>query len=209
MQTSHFEWMNGIEVSWRSRRNLLTYIYSPQKYAMRKTDLIPFLFLGLVACNGGGSKQETTTDSTATTTTTATAADTSMHHHMDSTQTAVAPIAAVPNDAKVFFVNLKNGQKIKSPYKVEMGVKGMAVDSAGKLKPNSGHFHILIDAGDSTETGTVVPKDSTHLHFGNAQKETELKLTPGEHRLTLQYADGLHRSYGAKLASSVTVTVQK
>jgi len=171
---------------------------------MRKTVLIPFLFLGLAACNGGGSKQETTTDSTATT---ATTADTSMHHHMDST--AVAPISAVPDGAKVFFVNLKNGQKIKSPYKVEMGVKGMALDSAGKLKPNSGHFHILIDAGDSTETGVVVPKDSTHLHFGNAQKETELKLTPGEHNLTLQYADGLHRSYGGKLASTVKVTVQK
>ena len=194
--------MNGMEVPERSRRNLLTYIYSPQKYAMRKTVLIPFLFLGLAACNGGGSKQETTADSTATT------ADTTMHHHMDSTQ-AVAPLAAVPDSAKVFFVNLKNGQKIKSPYKVEMGVKGMAVDSAGKLKPNSGHFHILIDAGDSTAAGTVVPKDSTHLHFGNAQKETELKLTPGEHRLTLQYADGLHRSYGAKLATSVNVTVQK
>jgi Domain of unknown function (DUF4399) len=208
MSTSQVGWMSGTEVPERSRRNLLTYIYSPQKYAMRKTYLIPFLFLGLAACNGGGSKQETTTDSTATTTTTATTADTSMHHHMDSTQ-AVAPLSAVPDNAKVFFVNLKNGQKIKSPYKVEMGVKGMAVDSAGKLRPNSGHFHILIDAGDSTEAGTVVPKDSTHLHFGNAQKETELKLTPGEHKLTLQYADGLHRSYGAKLASSVTVSVQK
>jgi hypothetical protein len=198
--------MNGMEVPERSRRNLLTYIYSPQKYAMRKTVLIPFLFLGLAACNGGGSKQETTTDSTATTKTTT--PDTSMHHHMDSSQ-VVAPLPAVPDGAKVFFVNLKNGQKIKSPYKVEMGVTGIALDSAGKLKPASGHHHILIDAGDSLAAGTVVPKDSTHLHFGNAQKEAELKLTPGEHTITLQYADGLHRSYGSKLASTVKVTVQK
>lgn len=172
---------------------------------MRKTGLIPFLFLGLVACNGSGSKQEAnTTDTTATT------ADTSMHHHMDSTQTgAVAPLPAIPDGAKVFFVNLKNGQKVKSPLKIEMGVKGIALDSAGVLRPASGHHHILIDAGDSLAAGTVVPKDSTHLHFGNAQKEAEIKLPPGEHKITLQYADGLHRSYGGRLASSVTVTVQK
>jgi hypothetical protein len=89
-----------------------------------------------------------------------------------------------------------------------MGVSGIALDSAGAIKPASGHHHILIDAGDSLTAGTVVPKDSTHLHFGNAQKEAEVKLTPGEHKLTLQYADGIHRSYGGKLAKSVTVTVQ-
>jgi hypothetical protein len=83
------------------------------------------------------------------------------------------------------------------------------LDSAGTIKRASGHHHLLIDAGDSLTAGTVVPKDSTHLHFGNAQKETEVKLTPGEHKLTLQYADGIHRSYGGKLATSVTVTVQK
>ena len=75
--------------------------------------------------------------------------------------------------------------------------------------PASGHHHILIDNGDSLALGTVVPKDSTHLHFGNAQKEAELKLTPGQHKLTLQYADGIHRSYGGKLASSITVDVKK
>jgi hypothetical protein len=179
--------------------------YSLQKYAMRKTGLIPFLFIGLVACNDGGANKEgTATDTTAASAST----DTSMHHHMDPS-TAVEPLPAIPDSAKVFFVNLKNGQKIKSPFKVQMGVKGIALDSAGVLRPASGHHHILIDAGDSLTAGTVVPKDSTHLHFGNAQKEAELKLTPGEHKITLQYADGIHRSYGGKLASSVTVTVQK
>lgn len=171
---------------------------------MRKTDLIPFLILGMVACNDGATKsEEHATDSSAAAT-----ADT-MHHHMPDSASAIAPLPAIPDGAKVFFVNLKNGQKIKSPFKVEMGVSGIALDSANVLKPASGHHHILIDAGDSLTAGTVVPKDSTHLHFGNAQKEAELKLTPGEHKLTLQYADGIHRSYGGKLASSVTVTVQK
>ncbi|HEX4372846.1 MAG TPA: DUF4399 domain-containing protein, partial [Puia sp.] len=56
--------------------------------------------------------------------------------------------------------------------------------------------------------GTVIVKDSTHRHFGNAQTSAEVKLTPGEHTLTLQYADGIHRSYGAKLAATVKVKVQ-
>jgi hypothetical protein len=171
---------------------------------MRKIDLIPFLIFGMVACNDGGSKE----DEKNAADTTAAAADTS-HHHMAESTGAVEPLPAIPDSAKVFFVNLKNGQKIKSPFKVKMGVSGIALDSAGVLRPNSGHHHILVDAGDSFPAGEVVPKDSTHLHFGNAQKEAELKLTPGEHKLTLQYADGIHRSYGGKLASSVTVTVQK
>jgi hypothetical protein len=169
---------------------------------MRKIGLIPFLFLGMVACNDSGSK----TGGTATDTTAAATMDTTKH--AADTVAAVPPVPEIPAGAKVFFKNLKNGQKIKSPFKVQMGVSGIALDSAGMIKPGSGHHHILIDNGDSLALGTVVPKDSTHLHFGNAQKEAELKLTPGAHKLTLQYADGIHRSYGGKLASSVTVTVQ-
>ena len=173
---------------------------------MRKTDLIPFLFVGLMACSDGRSRESASADSTAQA---AMSTDTTMHSHtVDSTQ-AVQPLPAVPDSAKVFFVNLKNGQKIKSPFKVQMGVSGIALDSAGTIRQASGHHHILVDAGDSFPEGQVVPKDSTHLHFGNAQKEAELKLTPGEHTITLQYADGIHRSYGSKLASSVKVTVQK
>lgn len=173
---------------------------------MRKIDLIPFLFLGLVACNDSATAEGTNTDTTAMVATETAAGD---HHHAVDSATAVTPLPAIPEGAKVFFVNLKNGQKIKSPFKVEMGVSGIALDSAGTIRSASGHHHILIDAGDSFPMGEVVPKDSAHLHFGNAQKEAELKLTPGEHKITMQYADGIHRSYGGKLAASVTVTVQK
>ena len=90
-----------------------------------------------------------------------------------------------------------------------MGLDGMSLDTAnGKIKPASGHHHILIGL-DSIAAGTVVPKDSTHLHFGNAQSQAEVKLAPGKHKLTLQLADALHRSYGSKLTSSVTINVKK
>lgn len=158
------------------------------------------LMLGLAACNGG-DKSADLKDSTA-------GKDTSMQSMKMDTSAATA-LPAVPAGAKVYFKNLKDGQTVTNPVKVEFGVDGIALDTAGALKPNSGHHHLLIDAGDSIAAGTVVPKDSTHLHFGKAQTETTLTLTPGKHRLALQYADGIHRSYGSQLSSAITVDVKK
>ena len=55
--------------------------------------------------------------------------------------------------------------------------------------------------------GTVVPKDDTHLHYGQAQTEAQLMLTPGPHTLTMQFADGAHMSYGPQMASTIKITV--
>ena len=74
---------------------------------------------------------------------------------------------------------------------------------------NTGHHHLLIDGDDSIPMGIVIPKDSTHLHFGKAQTETTITLPPGKHKLTLQLGDGLHRSYGSQLTATVTVNVKK
>jgi hypothetical protein len=168
---------------------------------MKQINFIPVvLIIVFAACNSGGDKAAGTDTSK-----TAMSADTSMKH-MD-TSAAVAPMSEVPAGAKVFFKNLKDGQTVKSPVKIEFGVEGIALDTAGTLKPASGHHHLLIDAGDSIPAGTVIVKDSTHLHFGKAQTSAEVKLTPGEHTLTLQYADGIHRSYGAKLAATIKVKV--
>jgi len=176
---------------------------------MRKTGFIPaivIVVMGLLACNDGGSKSEKL--SALQDTVTPAATDTMQHAHTVDTATAITPLPAIPDGAKVFFVNLKDGQKVKSPVKVEMGVSGIALDTAGLIRQASGHHHILIDAGDSLTAGTVVPKDSLHLHFGNAQKLAELKLAPGTHRITLQYADGIHRSYGGKLAAAINIKVE-
>jgi Domain of unknown function (DUF4399) len=172
---------------------------------MRKISFVPaLLILVIAACNDGGSKAEKLSAMQDSPTTAA--ADT-MHHTMDTTQLSME-LPAIPAGARVFFVNLKNNQKVKSPFKVEMGVEGIALDSAGKIRLASGHHHILVDAGDSLAAGTVVPKDSTHLHFGNAQKEAQLTLPKGKHHITLQYADGIHRSYGNKLSASIDVIVE-
>ncbi len=130
------------------------------------------------------------------------------HEGHGGTAAEMPAMEAIPADAKVFFVSPADGAEVSSPFKVEMGVEKMSVDTAnGKIKPASGHHHILIGL-DSVAAGTVVPKDSTHLHFGNAQTSTEIKLNPGTYKLTLQFADALHRSYGSKLTKSITVKVK-
>jgi hypothetical protein len=170
---------------------------------MRKLYFLPAaLLLGLAACNNSGD-QAASSDTTKKA-----ATDTmAMNHTVDSTQ-AIPPLPEVPAGAKVYFKNLKDGQTVKSPFKVEMGMDGLKVDTAGAIVSGSGHHHLLIDAGDSIPAGQVVPKDSTHLHFGKAQTFTDVKLAPGKHVLTLQFADGIHRSYGSKLATTIKVNVK-
>jgi uncharacterized protein DUF4399 len=171
---------------------------------MRKVHLLPIagLFL-LTACNNADNKTAAADSSAGKP-----AGDTmSMSHAVDSSK-MITPLPDVPAGAKVFFSNLKNGETVKSPFKVEMGLKGLKLDTAGAIVAGSGHHHLLVDAGDSIPAGQVVPKDSTHLHFGKAQSSTTLTLPAGKHVLTLQFADGIHRSYGGSLAATITVNVK-
>ena len=151
----------------------------------------------LIACNSNDDKTSETKDAG--------------HDAHASTATAVEMPAMpeVPANARVYFANLKDGQTVTSPLKVEMGVDAMHVDTAnGILKSASGHHHILVDI-DSIPTGEVIKKDSVHLHFGNAQTSAEIKLPPGKHSLTLQFADAMHRSYGSRLTNKITVDVKQ
>jgi len=108
----------------------------------------------------------------------------------------------------VYFVNLKNGDVVKSPVIVIMGVKGMTVEPAGMVHDGMGHHHLIVD-GNYIEKGLMIPKDSTHLHFGKGQTVDTLKLSPGKHTLTLQFADGMHMSYGKDWSATVSITVSQ
>jgi hypothetical protein len=108
----------------------------------------------------------------------------------------------------VYFVNLKDGEKVKSPIYIQMGVVGMTVEPAGKLDEGKGHHHLIID-GSFIEKGQMVPKDETHIHFGKGQIADTLELAPGPHTLTLQFANGVHQSYGKDWSNSIQITVEK
>jgi hypothetical protein len=158
------------------------------------------LVLAIIACNNA-SKTEESGDKDTT-------AAHDEHQHTAPTS-AVPETENPPAGAKVIFKNLKPGQTIASPYKLEMGVDGMKIDTAGPLVSGTGHHHLMIDGPDSLAKGTVVKKDSVNIHFGKGQTEYELKLAPGKHKLTLQFADGLHRSYGGQMAATVEVNVKQ
>ena len=141
------------------------------------------------------------------------AAPTGHEGHPTAEAAQALPLPAVPAGAKVSFLAPKDGEKIAGPLengkvavKVQMGAEGIAVKPAGPVEAGSGHHHVLIDA-EPLAAGTVVPKDETHLHFGQGQTEASVAVAPGEHTLTLQLADGIHRSYGPQLAASIKVNV--
>lgn len=107
----------------------------------------------------------------------------------------------------VDFATPRDGDTVTSPFMVRFVVKDMEVVPAGEVKPGTGHHHILIDVPPVADN-SVIPADAQHKHFGKGQTETELTLPPGEHTLSLQFADGAHRSYGAAYRKTIRVTVK-
>lgn len=110
------------------------------------------------------------------------------------------------SETGVFFVNLKDGDDVKSPVIIQMGVKGMQVEAAGTMNEGKGHHHLIVD-GSFEEKGKMVPKDETHIHFGQGQTVDTLPLTAGKHTLTLQFANGMHESYGEEWSKTISVNV--
>jgi hypothetical protein len=107
----------------------------------------------------------------------------------------------------VSFIEPMDGATVSSPFRVKFAVTGMDVKPAGDMSANTGHHHLLIN-GDSMKSGESIPFDETHMHFGKGQTETEVKLAPGTYTLSMQFANGLHQSYGPGMSKSIKVTVK-
>ncbi|TAL33780.1 MAG: DUF4399 domain-containing protein [Alphaproteobacteria bacterium] len=119
--------------------------------------------------------------------------------------------AAVPApQPAAFFVDLKDGDTVASPLKIKFGVNGLEVAPAGTDKPNTGHFHLLIDTEmTAEELKTTIPADDKHVHYGKAQTEAEVTLTPGKHTLQILMGDGNHVPHNPPVMSDkITVTVK-
>ncbi len=107
------------------------------------------------------------------------------------TSTAI-PRASSSKGAKVFIIEPKNGATVTNPVTVKFGITGMSLDPAGELKDNSGHHHLLIDTDKLPPLDKPLPSTDKVIHFGKAQTETTLTLTPGVHTLQLLLAGGNH-----------------
>ncbi|KQV79966.1 rod shape-determining protein RodA [Massilia sp. Root351] len=107
----------------------------------------------------------------------------------------------------VSFAEPADGAVVGSPFKVKFAVSGMEVKPAGEMAANTGHHHLIIN-GSSIKAGESIPFDDTHLHFGKGQTEAEVKLPPGQYKLTMQFANGAHQSYGPGASKTINVTVK-
>ncbi len=95
----------------------------------------------------------------------------------------------------VSFTNLRNGYRVRSPFLVEFGIKGMGVVPAGKALEGTGHHHILVDTRMPNSVSEKLPFNDGHRHFGKGQTFAVLDLPPGRHTLRLLFADHEHRPY--------------
>lgn len=100
-----------------------------------------------------------------------------------------------------------DGATVGTTFKVRFGVKGLEVAPAGDIVANSGHHHLLVNL-DSLPAGESIPFSEKHIHFGKGQTEAEVKLAPGTYKLTAQFANGAHQSYGKPLSQTINVTVK-
>jgi len=123
------------------------------------------------------------------------------------TQSAPAQRAS-PNGAKVYFINLKDGQGVTSPFLVQFGLPGMGVAPAGVEKTEYWASHLLIDSSLSgDELKQPVAMDDNHRHFGNGQSEAMITLPPGPHKLQLVLGDWSHIPHAPPAMSDV-ITVK-
>jgi len=135
------------------------------------------------------------------------------HIEAGAQQPAPARKPSAPN-ARVFFIDLKDGATIPSKIKLRFGVENMEIAAAGVATPNTGHHHLLIDTS-LPPLDQPIPSDFNHIHFGGGQTEAEITLPAGEHTLQLLFGDQAHTPHQPPVFSEVIhvkvdpVTVEK
>ena len=125
----------------------------------------------------------------------------------DSSNTQSLNVIETASSSKVFFKNMQNGDTLVSPINLEMGVSNMIVKPAGPVQSGTGHHHVIID-GSFIKFGQIVPMDMQHLHYGKGDSVVEIALTPGLHTLTLQFANGMHMSYGEQFSNTINIYIK-
>ena len=123
---------------------------------------------------------------------------------------AAAGETSAPEDAKLYFINLKDGDTVTSPVTIRFGLSGMGIAPAGTQAPNTGHHHLIIDDKIEGEAlNEAIPMDEKHLHFGKGQTEAVVTLPKGQHTLQLVLGDWTHIPHKPPVMSEqITVTVE-
>ena len=109
--------------------------------------------------------------------------------------------------ARVYFINIKDGQTLKSPFLIQFGLTSeMGIAPALADWPDTGHFHLIIDSPVPNKD-TSISNNHIHMHMG--QTETTLKLTTGIHTMQIVLGDYSHIMHDPPVMSEViTVNVK-
>lgn len=124
-------------------------------------------------------------------------------------QSSTAAAAARQPAPRIYFRAPHDGAIVGPTFDLAFGLKNYGVAPAGVNLPNTGHFHVIINATPPAP-GMIVPADSLHRHFGGGQIETSLTLAPGRYTLRLVLADFEHKVIGPPLISApIHITVRE
>lgn len=117
-----------------------------------------------------------------------------------------------PDHARVYFVDIKDGDVVKASLHVEFGIEGFGVVPAGytgKERHKAGHFHLLLDVQELPDMDAPIPRGAQHIHYDQGEREAVLELTPGKHTLQLLLGDEEHEPHAPPLMSEkITIIVE-
>jgi hypothetical protein len=114
-----------------------------------------------------------------------------------------------------------DGATVDKTFTVKFGIEGIALKPAGDQTAHSGHHHLLVDVDKAPvadmplptslmpENNAPLPAGPQVLHFGKAQTEATITLTPGKHTLQLVLGDKYHVPFKPSVESQkITVDVK-
>ena len=111
-----------------------------------------------------------------------------------------------PEGAKAYFIDLKEGDNVKSPLLIRFGLtEQMGIAPALADWPDTGHFHLIID---SKSPNPDRPISNKHLHLHKGQTEAIVELKQGKHTLQIVMGDYSHIPHDPPVMSKqITVNV--
>ena len=111
-------------------------------------------------------------------------------------------------EARVYFINLEDGDEVESPFLIQFGLSEMGIAPAGIDRNNTGHHHLLINVKD-LDFSKPIPASKNHIHFGGGQTESLVELPPGDYRLQLVLGDMTHTPHTPPVVSrQINITVK-
>ena len=112
-----------------------------------------------------------------------------------------------PEGAKAYFIDLQDGDNVKSPLLIRFGLtEQMGIAPALADWQDTGHFHLIID---SKPPKPDRPISNKHLHLHKGQTQAIVELKQGPHTLQIVMGDYSHIPHDPPVMSGqITVNVE-